>query len=203
MLIKIQCCSTTRHFYTNSSSGMSCKFCGKTFNRGSNLRRQEKEYCPLENEEREMSETESQTVDSEDDASSVATHGSESPMTTDSETETEEEEADPWMPIVEEAMQKHKAAFQEMKMNLTHGGLDEQTAQETAYSNILPGLQTELKRIYLQRLQWIQQLKKDPVHKKIMQTKDTFVNDDDFDPEEAMEAAVNKRKFLINRHLKN
>ena len=34
-------------------------------------------------------------MDSEDDASSVATHGSESPMTTDSETETEGEEADP------------------------------------------------------------------------------------------------------------
>ena len=100
-----------------------------------------------------MSETESQTVDSEDDASSVTTHGSESPMTTDSETETEEEEADPWMPMVEEAMQKHKEAFQEMKMNLTHSGLDEQTAGETAYSSILPELQKELRSIYLQRLQ--------------------------------------------------
>ena len=36
-----------------------------------------------------------------------------------------------------------------------------------------------------------------------MQTKDTFANDDDFDPEEAMEAAVNKKKFLISRHLKD
>ena len=36
-----------------------------------------------------------------------------------------------------------------------------------------------------------------------MQTKDAFVNDEDFEPEEAMEGAVNKRKFLINRHLKD
>ena len=36
-----------------------------------------------------------------------------------------------------------------------------------------------------------------------MQTKDALVNDDHFDPEEAMEAAVNKRKFLIKRHLKD
>ena len=108
----------TKHFYTIGASGMSCKFCGKTFNRGFNLGRHEKEYCPLKIEEREISETESQTVDPEDDASSVATHGSEGPMTGDSE--TEEEEADPWMPIVEEAMQKPKATFQEMKMNLTH-----------------------------------------------------------------------------------
>ena len=84
-----------------------------------------------------MSETEN--LSSEDDASSVVTHGSQSSMT------GEEEEADPWMPMVEEAMQKHKTAFQEMKMNLTHSGLDEETARETAYSNILPELQKELK----------------------------------------------------------
>ena len=63
------------------------------------------------------------------------------------------------MPMVEEALQKLKAAFQEMKMNLTQSGLDEETAGEAAYSNIL---QKELESIYLQRLQWIQQLKKDP-----------------------------------------
>ena len=201
MLIKIQCCSMTRLFYTVSSSGMSCKFCGKAFNRGFNLQRHENGDCPLKSKlkEREMSETESLTAGPEDDASSVATEGSQSSMTGDSE--TEEEEADPWMPMVEKAMQKHKAAFQEMKM--TQSGLDEETAGETAYSNILPELQKELESIYLQRLQWIQQLKKDPVHNKIMQTKNALANDDDFDPEEAMEAAVNKRKFLIKRRLKD
>ena len=142
-----------------------------------------------------MSETEILTAGSEDDASTVKTCGSESPMTGDSETE-EEEDADPWMPMVEEAMQKHKAAFLEMKMNLTHSGLDEQTAGETAYTNILPELQKELKSIYLQRVQWIQLLKKDPVHKKIMQTKDALVNDEDFDPEEAMEQRSIRENFL-------
>ena len=91
MLIKIECCSITRHFYTIRSSGMSYKFCGKAFNRGFNLRRHENEYCPLKSEKREMSETEIQS--SEVDASSVATDGSQRSMTGDSE--TEEEEADP------------------------------------------------------------------------------------------------------------
>ena len=36
-----------------------------------------------------------------------------------------------------------------------------------------------------------------------MQTKNALVNDDDFDPEEAMEAAVNNRKFLIKRRFKD
>ena len=60
-----------------------------------------------------MSETESPTIDFEDDASRTSTRGSESPVTTDNETETEKEENDPWMPMVEEAMQKHKSAFEE------------------------------------------------------------------------------------------
>ena len=77
-----------------------------------------------------MSETESQTMDSEDDASTTSTHGSESLMTTDSEMETEEEEEDSWMPMVEEAMQKHKAPFEEMKMNYIESGLDKQSADQ-------------------------------------------------------------------------
>ncbi len=63
-------------------------------------------------------------------------------------------------------------------------------------------LQKELESIYMERLLWMKQLKNDPVHKKIMQTKDAFVNNDDFDTEGAMEAAVNNRKFLIKRLLK-
>jgi len=48
-----------------------------------------------------MSETESsQTMDSEDDVSTDSTRGSESLVSTDDESETEE---DPWMPLVDKA----------------------------------------------------------------------------------------------------
>ena len=150
-----------------------------------------------------MSETESQETDFEDGAST--THGSESPMTSDNETKTEEDK-NPWMPMVEEAMQIHRTTFEEIKMNLIHSGLDEQSAIEKAYANILPKIQRELESICMERLVWMQQLKKDPIHQKIMQTRLTtysFVDSDDFDPDEAMEAAVNKRKILIKRLLKD
>ena len=107
-------------------------------------------------------------MDSEDDSSTDSTRGSESPVSTDDESETEE---DPWMPLVDEAMQKHKTAFEEMKINLMQSGLDEQSAGEKAYSNILPTLQKDLESIYKDRLLWMKKLKSDPVHKKIMQTK--------------------------------
>ena len=96
----------------------------------------------------------------------------------------------------------YKSAFEEMKMNLIYSGLDEQSAEEIAYSNVLPMLQKELESIDMERLLWMKQLKNDPVHKKIMQTKDAFVENDDFAPDEAMEAAVDKRKFLIKKLLK-
>ncbi len=105
-------------------------------------------------------------MDFEDDASTTSTRGSESPITTDNETETEEEENDPWMPMVEEAMQKRKSAFEEMKMNLIHSGLDEQSTEEITYSNVLPMLQKELESIYMERLLWMKQLENGPVHKK-------------------------------------
>ncbi len=113
-----------------------------------------------------MSETESPTMDSEDDASTTSVCGSESPMTTDNETKTEEEEKDPWMSMIEEAMQKYKRTFGEMKMNLIHSGLDEQSAEEITYSNVLPMLQKELESIYMERLLWMKQLENVPVHKK-------------------------------------
>ena len=48
----------------------------------------------------------------------------------------------------------------------------------------------------------MKQLKKVTEHKKIMHTNDELVENDDFDPEEAMEAVVDERKFLIKRLLK-
>ena len=47
------------------------------------------------------------------------------------------------------------------------------------------------------------EMKRDPVHRKIMQTKREFIDNDGFDQQEALEAAIDKRKFLIRRHLKD
>ena len=43
------------------------------------------------------------------------------------------------------------------------------------------------------------QKKKDPGHKKITDSRKRLVEDDSFDPDEAMEAAIEKRKFLFQR----
>ena len=40
-------------------------------------------------------------------------------------------------------------------------------------------IQRELESIYMESLLWMQRLKKDPIHEKIMQTRDAFVYYDD------------------------
>ena len=84
-----------------------------------------------------------------------------------------------------------------MKESHINNGFDEHSAKEKAFSNIMPNLQEELENIYL----LMRQLKKDSIHKKILHTKDAFVEIDDFDPEKAIKAAIDKRKFLMKRLL--
>ena len=127
---------------------------------------------------------------------------SESSMGTDNEGESEEQ-LDPWVPLIEEAKRRSNIALEEVKKILMNNGLDERTARDQSYSNVLPKLQKALESVYMQRLMWMVQLKNDPIHRKIMQTKNELMKNDDFDPEEAIEAAIGKRKFLIKRLLKD
>ena len=41
------------------------------------------------------------------------------------------------------------------------------------------------------------------MHRKVMNTREEFINSDDFDHDKALEAAVDKRKFLLKRLLKD
>ena len=80
-------------------------------------------------------------------------------------------------------------------------GHDEDEAKEEAFEKILPVFQKELADVYMNNLAWMKALRKDPIHKKIMGTRDDYVNNDMFDQDEAIAAAVDKRKFLLKRPL--
>jgi hypothetical protein len=51
------------------------------------------------------------------------------------------------------------------------------------YLVILQKLRNDLQNVYMEYLIWIRQMKRNPIPKKIMETWDVFVNDDNFDQE--------------------
>ena len=116
----------------------------------------------------------------------------------------DEYESDPWAPLkLAEAAQQSLSEFEELTQNFPADVFGENETKDKAYKLILRKLRKDLQNIYLERLLWIRQLKRDPIHKKIMETRDVFVNDDNFDHREALEAAIDKRKFLLKRLFRN
>ena len=115
--------------------------------------------------------------------------------------DSSEEEIDPWSTLINDAASKVRDQYDDILQVLLMEGHDESKAKEEAFVQILPVFQKELSDVYMDNLAWMKALKKDPIHKKIMVTRDDYVNNNMFDPDEAIAAAVNKRKFLLKRLL--
>ena len=84
---------------------------------------------------------------------------------------------------------------------LNNEGFSEVEAKSQSFSELLPKLTKELEDIYEERLLWMSHMRKDPIHKKIMQTRDNLIDVDFLDQEEALYSEVEKRKFLFKRLL--
>ena len=117
------------------------------------------------------------------------------------ETNDSDEEADPWRALIDEATADLHTKHSELVQSFENDGFNEIDAKKQAFAAILPELRKELGNIYMDRLQWMSQLKRD--HRKVMKTRDALVADDEFEPDEALVAAVKKRKFLLERMLED
>ena len=127
---------------------------------------------------------------SEDEQGSVTTENS------------SEEEIDPWSTLINDAASKVRDQYDDILQALLMEGHDKSEAKQEAFAKILPVFQKKLGDVYMDNLAWMKALKKDPIHKKIMATRDDYMNNNMLDPDEAIAAAV-KRKFLLKRLLKD
>ena len=105
--------------------------------------------------------------------------------------------------MINDAAYKVREQYEDILQALLIEGHNESEAKQEAFAQILPVFQKELGDVYMNNLAWMKALKKDPIHKKIMATRDDYVNNDMFDPDEAIAAAVDKRKFLLKRLLED
>ena len=126
---------------------------------------------------------------SEEEQSSITTENS------------SDEEIDPWTTLINDAASQVRDQYDDILQALLMEGHDESEAKGEAFEKVLPIFQKELGDVYMDNLAWMKALKKDPIHKKIMATRDDYVNNNMFDPDEAIAAAVKKRKFLLKRRL--
>ena len=128
---------------------------------------------------------------SEEEQSSITTENS------------SEEEIDPWSTLINDAASKVRDQYDDILQALLMDGHDESEAKQEAFEKILPVFRKELGDVYMDNLAWMEALKKYPIHKKIMATRDNYVNNNMFDPDEAIATAVKKRKFLLKRLLED
>ena len=163
------------------------------FSSGYNLRRHENDYCPSREYNDNFEEEESY-----DEETSGSSHDE-----NNTEDDGDTEEIDPWATMIDDAKETVRPEYDEQLQILQTAGREENAAKQEAFEKVLPDLQKEFADVYVDNLRWMQALKKDPIHKKIMQTKEAYVNDDSFDPGEALFAAVDKRKFLLKELLQD
>jgi hypothetical protein len=151
-----------------------------------------------EKEKEHSSEEESNSEENENSEEDDSKEESE-----DEEHETSEngEDYDPWKTLIHEAKLQLLDKFQENVECLNYEGFSEFEAKRQSFSELLPKLTKELEGIYVERLLWMTHMKKDPIHKKIMQTRDNLIDVDFLDREEALYSAVEKREFLFKRLL--
>ena len=120
---------------------------------------------------------------SEEEQSSITTENS------------SDEEIDPWSTLINDAASKVRDQYDDILQALLMEGQYESEAKQEAFEKILPVFQKELGDVYMDNLAW------HPTHKKIMATRDGYVDNKMFDSDEAIAAAVKKRKFLLKRLL--
>ena len=149
-----------------------------------------------DDEKEHSSEEESNSEENENSEEGDSKEESEEP-----ESSEDGEDYDPWQTLIHEAKLQLLDKFQENVECLNNEGFSEVEAKRQSFSEVLPNLTKELEDIYVERLLWMSHMRKDPIHKKIMQTRENLIDVDFLDREEALYSAVEKRKFLFKRLL--
>ena len=181
-----------------------CKYCQKPFSRSDNRDRHEKQSCRLAYQTEDQPEEQenmlpyslppSPSVDENEENENI--DESEDIEDNDNIHEDEEEEQDPWEVLRTEVKLDLSQKYSKQVEQFQEKGFSQTVAEAKAFNRLLPYFRVKLRRLYLKSLKWYDRLKRDPVHEEIIKTLHQFMKEEGMDREEAMEAAVDRRKFL-------
>ena len=123
----------------------------------------------------------------------------ESELEEESEEEEDEEEDDPWEPIKEEVLERHKTQREALIEKFKESGDSQEVAVIKADNSLLPLYRTELRDVLLEDVKWMKALNEDDTFQAIMETRDQLMEQKGYDWLESTELAIDERRFLLNR----
>ena len=131
--------------------------------------------------------------------SEQSSQSSQSSEEMDSSEEEEEEHVDPWSRIQNEVCNRHEARLEALINEYEQNGDSPEVARIKAENTLLPVYRKELRKVFLEFLQWMHAMKKDPTFRKVMETRQDLKDTEGYDWLESKELAIDKRKSLLNR----
>ena len=114
-------------------------------------------------------------------------------------TDDDKESIDPWQEFRDRVHAVKLKEYRQAVKALRKTGLSKKVAKIRAYNEMLSDLQKELRTQYIDHLKWLRALKDDPIQQVVIDTRQKFMDEEGMDVNEATEAAVNLRKYLLNR----
>ena len=114
----------------------------------------------------------------------------------------EDEEKNPWVDIREDVKERHKKKLEALITEFQKSGDSEEVAAVKAYNSLLPLYREDLKDVLLEELKWIRALKKDPIYREVVATRDELMEEKGYDWLESTQLAIHERRFLLNRLFK-
>ena len=155
---------------------------------------------PTDNSTDEDEDKEDEDEDDENDDEEDEDENEEDKEEKDFSEKTKKHTILPWDVLVNIAAENLHETMEETLAE--HQNKDIQEAEEMAYEELKPNYLSHLISRYKYIVGMTAALKKDPVHQRIMRTAKRFREEEDYNDDESMQYAIKKRKFLIERKLK-
>ena len=131
---------------------------------------------------------------------------SETDEESDEEEKEDEEKEDAssglWDVIKSEAWNDNlRSVYDVRRQELENTGLSETKAKHMAAQFMKPMIQDNVRSLFMERVEDMQELIRDPLYKKIKETKKRFREDEEenFSHEEAWHCAMKKRQYLVDK----
>ena len=199
--------------------GHLCQFCQKSFSQSYNKDRYERQSCwnhsqkeqedsqltmnaafpevETDEEDEKRGEEGKENGDDEDEDESMDSDDEDDDEIVENDSESDSN--DPWENLRAEVGDAQSPSYVKQVERFLDKGASKAAAKARAMNVVLPAHRRRSRRLYIYYLKWFRHLRRDSVHQEVMNTLRRFMDDESMDYEEAAEAAVDKRKFLLNR----